>query len=1017
VGVASFPLICTVNSRYGTRATKGVLLLLLLVKLSYPTERNIPSPVAFIGGIGYPEIQIHDDQDQILRYSGSWTTNNYPWRYRGTSKISKIANDTVSLTFRGSQIAFIYARQANTGIFQVWIDNKPAGGPIDSYSPYMLAEQVAAYSGLEDTIHTISIQVSGKQNPKSTGSWIVVDALIVGKAAHNVHDDSDSTLAYSGQWLSSSAPNSYMGTRTYSNIVGASMAFSFTGTSVTLLCGRQSNAGIAHVAIDGSAIDDLDEYSPVDVGVQLVTYSGFASGQHSLTVTVSGQANKESLGSYVVIDGVIANATYISNLIDGSDPIIRYEGVWGAVNKFNYGVLGTLAASNHAGDSATVRFTGDSVAYIFSRGNNLGVAQVLIDDVLVGTIDEFYTIDLGQQIAVYGGLSKGEHTITVIVSGDRASSSNGSYVTIDAFIAQGKRYQWPHSDLTGAGRSIPSANGRESSWLGSGPRHTLPPQSTPASPQSTYQPSEPGYKHFDPIRSNHGGIPGWDTVVWPKGNCASDDTAALQSLLDTGRHIDLDWPIGGCYLISKTLILRPGNHLVGRSANNPNPQDYSHGVIIRLAANSNVPILKTQFSDDPPGGGNEYMSVENIVFDGNGSAQTAELAGALVDFRGTFIQTYLRHVMITRTLGVALFTGSTELDNVWIIGTTTSSAAWINNPYQTGLGGLLANQVYVEETMKPAGGGYRDPFSGNSVNDPSAFQRAIWFNGVGNATINQLHCESASVCLDINDVQALTIHGISGNRIGNPSSPDPTDQYLIRARNSNIYSLNFTSAYLDQSGSILPASAYRNTRVFGCAGGVRCTDLYETPVGKTVWPLYTWGRYDQGESGVPYLGERPIVTNELWIEQTGGYSPSKISLFDSQGGPDGSYAFFEREGNRINLGLSPGPWNSNEVSLLRLNFFGTDSNANNVEVPGGRIQTGIADNTDLVGEVQFDSAAAVDYKFFGYYQVHPECTIEPQFDQGDGNGHWVTYNGASTFTIHFRKAVTGLVSYICVGRN
>ena len=410
------------------------------------------------------------------------------------------------------------------------------------------------------------------------------------------------------------------------------------------------------------------------------------------------------------------------------------------------------------------------------------------------------------------------------------------------------------------------------------------------------------------------------------------------------------------------------------------------------------------------------MCIENIVFDGNGSQQSQELKGeALVDFRGTFIQTFIKHVFIKDTFGTALFTGSSELDNLWIMATCTSTYAWIHNPGQVGLGALSVNQVYVEESITPASGQFRSAFP-SAVNDPSAYAHAILFNGLGTATINQLHCESASTCIDFNDVQTLTIHGITGTRIGNPFSSDPTDQYLLRALNTNAYNFTFSAAYFDQSGSSY-TGAFPNSRVFGLAHGLTSNDIYETPVGKTTWPFYTWGLYSQGFSGVPYLGERPIVSNELWIQQVGNYSPNRLAIWDQTGGPNGSYAFFERNGSQLNLGFSPGPWDANELTMLQMNFFGPGDSGNNVQIPGGRLQTGTEDNTDMVGELIISATTSVARSFAGYYVVHPECTITPQFDIGPNNRFWVTYSQALSFTINFAQAVTGAVTYTCIGRK
>ncbi len=500
----------------------------------------------------------------------------------------------------------------------------------------------------------------------------------------------------------------------------------------------------------------------------------------------------------------------------------------------------------------------------------------------------------------------------------------------------------------------------------------------------------------------------------PKGDCVTDDWAALQAMLNTHRFIYLEKPIGACYLVSRTLILQSGDHLFGASANNPNTPN--NGVVIRLAPNSNVPLLQTFDALGPAGGGNEFMAIENIAFDGNGGAQTRELQGqALVDYRGTFIQTFLRHVLITNSFGPALFTGSTQLDNVWLIANSTSTYAWIHNPGKRGLGALMASQVYVEESIKPNSGHYRSPWGG-SVNDPTAYAHAIWFNGMGSATVNQLHCESAATCLDINDIQSLTISGISGTRIGNPASPDPTDQDLIRALNTNIYNITFSGAYFDQSGSTFQGS-FANSRVFGLARGIDSNDIYQTPPGKCAWPFYTWGLYDQGFSGVPYLGERPVVSNELWIQQTGNFSPNRLAIWDKTGGPAGSYAYLERQGRQLNLGFSPGPLDQNEVTMLQLNFFGLGNSANNVQINGGRIQTGTESNTDLDGELAIYSFKSATYSFAGYYLVHPECTVTPQFDIGPNNRFWITYTGASSFSVNFESAVTGSVSYICFGRQ
>ena len=81
------------------------------------------------------------------------------------------------------------------------------------------------------------------------------------------------------------------------------------------------------------------------------------------------------------------------------------------------------------------------------------------------------------------------------------------------------------------------------------------------------------------------------------------------------------------------------------------------------------------------------------------------------------------------------------------------------------------------------------------------------------------------------------------------------------------------------------------------------------------------------------------------------------------------------------------------------------------------IRSNTTANTDITGELAFNGAAAVSYSFSGAYNAHTECWAQPQFDMGSGNRYWITYSGTSLMTVNFATAVTGSVSYGCVGRN
>lgn len=496
------------------------------------------------------------------------------------------------------------------------------------------------------------------------------------------------------------------------------------------------------------------------------------------------------------------------------------------------------------------------------------------------------------------------------------------------------------------------------------------------------------------------------------GDCKTDDWRALQLALSMHKPVYLPIPPGGCYLISKTLTLQAGDVLHGISANNPNPGDPAAGAVIRLAPGSNVPILKTYTSGT--GTGNEYMDIQDIVFDGTGPTQTKELQNeALLDFRGTFIGCYLRHIVIINSFGPALYTGDggadLRMDIVWIINTSSSTYSWIHNPSKPGFGTLNTDQVFVENQTQPTGGAFRPIVTG----DPSTYGHAILINGVQNGLLKTTHCESALTCIDFRSVQSLIIDGINASRLGNPADSDRTNQYLVRMLDTNSYQLTMIGAYFDQSGSAFGGS-FEQERIFGLGKGLTTNDWYETFPGKPTCPFYTHGEFFS-QAGWPYLGERPAVGNELWIQQIGNYSPNGVRIWDNTGAPNGSNAFLLRDGTRLRLGFSPGPWDTEDETLLQANWFGLNNPANNVEIPE-RVITGTAANTDLAGEVQLSSTRSATYTFAGLFSVHPECSVTPQFDIGVSNRLWVTYS-ANSFTINFANPVSGAASYLCVGRN
>src|SRR5260221_7131503 len=123
----------------------------------------------------------YDDTSSSLVYQGNWThASNQSWTagdYTRTESYSNTAGDSVSVTFTGTAIRLVAAKDSNHGIADIYLDGTLAAS-VDTYAPSKLY-QVVLYDvyGLSAGSHVLQVVVSGRQNPASNGKFVGVDAL------------------------------------------------------------------------------------------------------------------------------------------------------------------------------------------------------------------------------------------------------------------------------------------------------------------------------------------------------------------------------------------------------------------------------------------------------------------------------------------------------------------------------------------------------------------------------------------------------------------------------------------------------------------------------------------------------------------------------------------------------------------------------------------------------------------------------------------------------------------------
>ena len=204
---------------------------------------------------------------------------------------------------------------ATAGNAQVKVSWTAPSGTVTSYKLYRSTtaggEGTTAYkSALTGSSYTDTGLTNGTTyyykvaavNSAGTGAQSVE---VSGKPVASVTkvNDNNSKAVYSGSWVTATQTGYYNSDEHYSNVTNASVTFSFTGTSVSWIGGKNSEHGKASVSVDGGTAVTVDTYSASTLSQQtLFTKSGLATGNHTLKITVTNSKTAASTGYYQDVD-------------------------------------------------------------------------------------------------------------------------------------------------------------------------------------------------------------------------------------------------------------------------------------------------------------------------------------------------------------------------------------------------------------------------------------------------------------------------------------------------------------------------------------------------------------------------------------------------------------------------------------------------------------------------------------------------------------------------------------------
>ncbi|HZZ92217.1 MAG TPA: hypothetical protein VFE23_06625 [Usitatibacter sp.] len=386
-----------------------------------------------------------EESDAAVALAGTWTKSDASRGWSaGAAVQSNVAGATASVTFTGTSIRWIGSRGRGMGIALVRVDSGPSkevdlfARPADE-----IHTQVVTISDLGAGQHTLTVQVTGRQNSQAEGNQVVVDAFDVQPDTTISHwQDTNPDAKFSAGWTKSSEDFPWSGsgvsnlpelpvTAQETQAAGATLTLPFRGTGINLIGYRGPDAGILDVQVDGGTVSEVDAYSAASLYQPVVfTATGLADANHTLTVTSTGRKNAASSAARVVVDAF--DIITPGRRYEDSDPSVTYVGQWTHDNNARVWSEGVTSTSNQPGATASFAFTGTSVSWIgCEKGSAGGVANITLDGVFQKEVrlSQTYPVE-GYQMTIFraDGLATGAHTLMIQVT-----NTDGSYVVVDAF--------------------------------------------------------------------------------------------------------------------------------------------------------------------------------------------------------------------------------------------------------------------------------------------------------------------------------------------------------------------------------------------------------------------------------------------------------------------------------------------------------------------------------------------------------------------------------------------------------
>ncbi|HWH49552.1 MAG TPA: Ig-like domain-containing protein [Burkholderiales bacterium] len=268
-----------------------------------------------------PVVSHLQETDPDVAFTGEWAQadNNSGWSGGGLAtvpappvggaRVTETSGAKATLTFRGTAISWIGYRGRDGGKASVTLDG---GVPtiVDAYSSsFKMQATVFTATGLADVVHTLTIEALGTHNSLSTGSKIIVDAFDVTTPGRRYQEEDPSVVYSPGDWIFRNLNRTWSeGSVSESQVAGAFVTFTFTGTSVSWIGCRKLSTGEADIYLDGNFVEHVSTWlapAPPDtlaVGTEAYQTTIYRVDNLPLALHTLKIVHTSTTGSYTVID-------------------------------------------------------------------------------------------------------------------------------------------------------------------------------------------------------------------------------------------------------------------------------------------------------------------------------------------------------------------------------------------------------------------------------------------------------------------------------------------------------------------------------------------------------------------------------------------------------------------------------------------------------------------------------------------------------------------------------------------